>query len=84
MAIRARPVPPAVVDLGTAKLRDLRKLARRLEARANSKALARAMPQLCADLMVAAQELRSLCRALEVSGKDTIVIKADAESEQKR
>ena len=74
MAIRARPAPAPLVELGTAKVRELRKLARRLEARATSKALARSMPQLCADLIIAARELRSLCRALEVSGQDTIII----------
>ena len=81
MAIRVRPASAPLLELGTARVRELRKLARRLEARASSKALARTMPQLCADLMLAARELRQLCRALEVAGRDSIVIKTQNDKE---
>jgi hypothetical protein len=36
--------------------------------------LIRSRPRLCSDLLIAARDLRHLCRALEVAGKDSITI----------
>jgi hypothetical protein len=76
-AVRAKPDWSFIIEIGTKKISELRELAGRLEARATRKALARSMPRLCADLLTAARELRHLCRALEVAGKNSITIKAE-------
>jgi hypothetical protein len=81
-AVREKPDSPFIIEIGTKKISELRELAGRLEARATRKALARSMPRLCADLLTAARELRHLCRALEVAGKDSITIKAELDREQ--
>jgi hypothetical protein len=81
MSVRARSTSASIVEFGHSKIREVRIFARRLEARARSKTLARRMPRLCADLIAAARELRDLCRVLEVAGKDSITIKGAAESE---
>jgi hypothetical protein len=83
MAVRARPTSSPVIDIGTGKMREVRQLARRLEARAGNKTLARSLPQLRADLLSAARELRNLCRALEVAGKDSITIKSAPDPNRK-
>ena len=77
MALRERPTASSLVDAGTAKVRELRDLARRLERRAANNELRRTMPQLCADMRGAAEGIRYLCRALEIAGTDSITIEIE-------